>query len=161
MQDDSEVIQDDGDETPTETVNSTKQPLDIPKKATKRQRLATMEDELLEKAIKCIDQSTADSKGMLDSAELFGKYVASELRALKLEGQRWVKLQIQNTLFIAAQSENDVPFPQPGPMAPFYQPYAGTPGRQYHPSEHAHVHTPSSSSTPSTSPTPVFHMNVM
>ena len=94
MQDDSEcpkVILDD-DEMPIEHVKSTKQPTQGAKKPAKRARLENTENDLLEKAIKCIDQATVDSEVTVDSAELFSRYVASELRALNPQSQRWVKL---------------------------------------------------------------------
>ena len=47
-------------------------------------------NDILEKAIKCIDQTTAHSEVTKDSAELFGKYIASELRILTPDGQHWV-----------------------------------------------------------------------
>ena len=62
-----------------------------------------------------MDQATIDpgSEGTMDSAQLFGRYVASELKALNPQSQRWVKLQIQNTLYNAAQSEANASFSQP------------------------------------------------
>ena len=137
----------DDDEMPIEHVKSTKQPTEGAEKLTKRARLENTENDLLEKAIKCIDQETVDSEVTVDSAELFGRYVASELRALKPQSQRWAKLQIQNTPFNAAQAEASVPFSQPT-MDPFYQPYPGP--RQ----SHSPTHTPSSTTIPSDSPTP-------
>ena len=137
MQDDSEcpeVILDD-DEMPIEHAKSTKQPTQGAKKPAKRARLENTENDLLEKAIKCIDQATVGSEVTVDSAELFGRYVASELRAMNPQSQRWVKLQIKKTLFNAAQSETSVPFSQPT-MDPFYQPYPGP--RQ----SHSFIHTP-------------------
>ena len=58
MQDDSEcqeVVLDEDDETPMEHIKSTKQPTQGGKKATKRQQLESAENDLLKKAIKCID----------------------------------------------------------------------------------------------------------
>ena len=78
---------------------------------------------------------------------MFGRYVASELRALNPQRQRWVKLQIQNTLFNAAQCETGVPFPHPT-MDYFYQPYPAP--RQ----SHSSMHMPSSNRTGSISPSP-------
>ena len=57
----------------------------------------------------------------MDSAELFGRYVASELRALDSQSQRWVKLQIQNTLFTATQPNKCMPFSHPT-MSPSTRP---------------------------------------
>ena len=146
MQEDSEctdMILDD-DEVPIEYVKSTKKPTQGVKKPAKRARLENNENDILEKAIKCIDQATL-SEVAVDSVELFGRYVASELRALNPQSQRWAKLQIQKTLFNAAQSETSVPFSQPT-MGPLYQTYPGP-----HQS-HSFIHSPSSIPNPSISP---------
>ena len=132
----------DDDEMPIEHVKSTKQPTEGEKKKKKRAWLENTENYLLEKAIKCIDQATADSEVTMDS-----RYVASELRALKPQSQKWAKLQIQNTPFNAAQAETSVPFSQLT-MDPFYQPYPGPC------QSHSSTHTPSSTPIPSVSPTP-------
>ena len=155
LQDDSEcqeIVLDDEDETLREPESSTKQPLQQGgKKPTKRQRLESIENDLLKKAIKCIDETTTGSEKM-DSVELFGQYVASELRALNNHSQRWVKLQVQNILFNAAQSETGVSFPQPS-MDPFSQPFSSP--RQFYSS----TCTPNLARTPSISPTPEAQMH--
>ena len=143
MQEDSEcteMILDD-DEVPIEYVKSTKKPTQGVKKPAKRALLENKENDILEKAIKCIDQANL-SEVAVDSVELFGRYVASELRALNPQSQRWAKLQkIQKTLFNAAQSETIQPT-----MGPLYQTYPGP-----HQS-HSFIHSPSSTPTPSISP---------
>ena len=57
--------------------------------------------------------TTGESKE--DGFEIFGRYVASELRTMKTpNAQRWAKLQIQNILY-GAQAE-----PDPQPNGPSY-----------------------------------------
>ena len=111
MQDDldcQEVSMDEDDETPNENIKSTKQPLQVGKKPKKHQKLECAENALLEKAITCVEQATIHSEETLDSAELFGRYIASELKVLNTQSQRWVKLQIQNMLYNAALSETSL-----------------------------------------------------
>ena len=55
MQDDSECQEVVLDEDDVEHIKSTKQPTQGGKKATKRQQLESAENDLLKKAIKCID----------------------------------------------------------------------------------------------------------
>ena len=83
---------------------STKQPTQQAKKhVSKRQKIEASENDLIKRAIQCLDQPTQSADGF----ELFGQYIATELRAiLNPQAQRWAKLQIQNILFNAAQLES-------------------------------------------------------
>ena len=89
---------------------STKKPIakaDKGKPLTKRQKMEAEECQLIKKAIACMDKATGDNKE--DVFELFGRYVASELRTIaSSHAQRWAKLQIQNILF-NAQNEPGIP----------------------------------------------------
>ena len=76
MQDDLEYQEESLEEEDEMTVeHSTKQPTKSRKKLTKCQWIESTENELLKKAIKCMDQATADGEGTVDNAELFGRYV--------------------------------------------------------------------------------------
>ena len=79
-------------------MRSTKQPLSQSSKRRKRQN---PEDELLEKAINCMETASAEKPSTkLDEFDLFGKYIAAELRATDNAHARcWAKLQIQTILF--------------------------------------------------------------
>ena len=88
------------------------------KPLTKRQKVEAAENLLITKAIACMDK-VSTSEGKDDSFELFGRYVASELRTIaSTSAQRWAKLQIQNVLY-NAQVEHS---PQPMEPLPIYPP---------------------------------------
>jgi len=114
------------DEMPVQHTSFTKQPT----KTTK------IRDWAVKKAIKCMDQATADGEGTMDSVELFGRYVASELRVLNPQSKTWAKLQIQNSLFDAAQYEMSAPFPHSA-MDPLYSSYPAC--HQSHSSIHTYT----------------------
>ena len=94
---------DDGEESST-PVKSTKRPTKRKeeKPLTKRQKIEASENELLAKAIACMDNATTN-KCKEDGFDIFGRYVASELRAVTTPAaQRWAKLQ---NIFYDAQTE--------------------------------------------------------
>ena len=127
---------------------STKQPTQQVKKPTKRQKVVDAENDLLKKAIECMDRTTGETGTSADGFEHFGRYVATELRAItNPQGQRWAKLQIQNVLYNAAQSDAVPPHSQP-PMDTHY-PF-------YYPAFQGDRSTSVSTRTPSLSPTPSF-----
>ena len=101
---------------------STKRPLNQEKKINKRQKTEAKEDELIKKAIECMDKAASTSTE--DGLDLFGRYVTMELRAIKnVHAQRWAKLQIQNILY-GAHCDVQQPMPSnPGPyqFMPSYQ----------------------------------------
>ena len=78
---------------------STRQTTKAEKKLTKRHKVEASESDLLQKAINYM--ATPEEPEMsVDGFELFGRHVASELRALSYpHNQRLAKLQIQNVLF--------------------------------------------------------------
>lgn len=100
----------DNDVAVEQVVKSIKEPTRVGKQSKKCQ-LEKAENELLAKAVKCLDQvaTTSGPADTADGAELFGRYVASEMRMLDPPSQRWVKLQIQQILF-HAQSQMDRQF---------------------------------------------------
>ena len=87
----------------SDIVRSTKRPLtsEVTKSATKRQRQIAKEDELLKKAITCMENaSNANKASSRDADAVFGEYVASELRSIKNEHtKRVLKFRIQSMLF--------------------------------------------------------------
>ena len=106
--DDSEVHVDDyfdtqilsaNDATYTSTpVHSTKQPkntyTNTSVTATKKQKKESQEDALMQKAIACIEK-VSDRKH--DDDDVFGQFVASELRAISdLQCKNWIKWQIKS-----------------------------------------------------------------
>ena len=100
-------------------LKSTKRPLKQEKKLNKRQKAEAGEDELIKKAIECMDKATGSSTE--DGLDLFGRYVTTELWAVRnVSAQRWAKLQIQNILYGA---HGDVQQPMPSNTSPFLPPY--------------------------------------
>lgn len=88
-----------------EALPKRKKPITQPK--SKRQKLETDENQLIKKAIDCMNKATAN-ENKEDAFDIFGRYVASELRSIpSLHAQRWVKLQIQNIMY-NAQTEPSV-----------------------------------------------------
>lgn len=82
------------------TPSSSKEPTQQQKR-TKRLRIETKEEELMQKALTCMEKATVGHVRE-DGLELFGRYVASELRAIPdPQDQSWAKLQIQNILYNA------------------------------------------------------------
>ena len=130
---------DDNHEMTVECVKSTKEPTGFGKRA-KRQKLESLDNELLEKAIKCLDHATTTSavttSNSTDSTESFGRYVASELRTLNPCNQRWAKFKIQQIIFDASsQSEGN------GQFTPtFYSPYPSTQPSSGSVSPHHDIH---------------------
>ena len=87
---------------------STKQPTKIGRKPTKRQKTEAVENDLIQKAIECMDKASQPTQSHADGFEIFGRYIASELWGiLNPQAQRLAKLQIQAVLF-NAQSESAV-----------------------------------------------------
>ena len=115
---------DDNHETTVECVKSTKEPTGFCKRA-KRPKLESLDNELLEKAIKYLDHATTSAvttSNSTDSTESFGRYVASELRTLNPSSQRWAKFKIHQILFDASSQSDDS-----GQLTPtFYSPYPST-----------------------------------
>ena len=86
----------------------------------KRQKTEAKESELLNKAIECLDKTT--NEGPEDSIDLFGRYVASELRTIdSVQSQHWAKHQIQNILY-RAHSEVSHTMTLPGDFGPYQLP---------------------------------------
>ena len=123
------VDEDEEEREPVVLGTSTKQPTQQGKKRlTKRQKTETTEDDLLKKAIQCLDQSSGGTVKNDDRLELFGRYIATELRAiLNTQAQRWAKLQIQSILFSAAQSQPSPAFSRPSLDIPYPQHYPPRP----------------------------------
>ena len=71
-------------------------------KQSKKRQLEKAENDLLAKAVKCLDYIASTPADTADGAELFGRYVASEMQMLNTPSQQWVKLQIQKILFNAS-----------------------------------------------------------
>ena len=87
------VLDEDEGEAPIPQATSTKQPTKQRKRSTKCQRIESAENELISQAISCLDRALGGSTN--DSFELFGWYVASEVRGIASpQTQSWVKLQI-------------------------------------------------------------------
>lgn len=105
------------------------------------------ENDLIKKAITCMDKATASSsKSEEDGFEIFGRYVASELRGItNAQSQRWAKLQIQNILYSVQVEPSPYGSAHSTPNYRFSSP-------QYSGSEHL----PFQSRTPSMSPTASF-----
>ena len=124
---DATICIDDADnnhEMTVECVKSTKDPTGFCKRA-KRQKVESVDNELLEKAIKCLDHATTSAvttSNSTDSTELFGRYVASELQTLNPCSQQWAKFKIQQIIFDASSQSNGN-----GQFTPtFYSPYPST-----------------------------------
>ena len=101
---------------------STKQPTKIGRKPTKRQKTEAVENGLIQKATECMDKASQPTqKSHADGFEIFGRYIASELRGiLNPQAQQLAKVQIQTVLF-NAQSESagaDLPRPAFHPSVP-------------------------------------------
>ena len=99
---------DDNHEMTVECVKSTKEPTGFGKRA-KRQKLESLYNELLERAIKCFDHATTSAvttNNSTDSTESFGRYVTLELRTLNPCSQRCAKFKIQQIIFDAS-SQSD------------------------------------------------------
>ena len=112
------TLDDEEEEAPIVLGKSTKQPTQQVKKPTKRQKVVDAENDLLKKAIECMDRTTGKTGTSADGFEHFGRYVSTELRTelraiTTPQGQRWAKLQIQNVLYNAAQSDAVPPYSQP------------------------------------------------
>ena len=97
-----QLIEDtDNDVAVEHIVKSTKEPTWMGKQSKKRQ-LEKSWEQLIGKAVKCLDHVATTPADTADGAELFGRYVASEMQMLNTPSQQWVKLQIQKILFNAS-----------------------------------------------------------
>ena len=89
----------------SDTVRSTKRPLEGKQSATfKRKKREAQEDVLLQKAIRCMEKSTSNNdedkdKHKEDDDEIFGRYVATELRSMDISVKRLTKWKIQSIIF--------------------------------------------------------------
>lgn len=86
-----------------QTVRSIKHPTERDHRPSKRQNKELQEDALLKKAVECMERSaTADAKNTTkrDATDIFGEYVATELRPIKNEEtKRQVKFRHTAVLF--------------------------------------------------------------
>lgn len=98
----------------TKPNRSTKKPLNRGRKSSKRQK----EDLLLQKAVKTLEKVTSEEKEKMpsDADDIFGQYVASELKSIKDEyTKKFIKHRFQTVLF-----ESQVPsFPSHQQFRPF------------------------------------------
>ena len=105
-------------DTPIVLGTSTKQPTKQEKKPTKCQQMEAAEGDLIQRAITCMDKAIGKRSTAADGYELFGRYVADELRTLPSpQTQRWAKLQIQQILYNVAEVTT-----QPQPVSSYLQP---------------------------------------
>ena len=75
--------------------------LPITKQVSKK--ISIQEDQILKNAIVCLDKVTNEEPE--DGLTIFGRYIASELREIQYPHlQRWAKLQIQQIIFSAQNS---------------------------------------------------------
>ena len=94
-------------DTPIILGTSTKQPTGKQQKPSKRQKLESCKNELIEKVIHSLDRASQSTSHSImahrnDRFEVFGQYVTSELRSIpSSQMQHWAKLQIQTVLFNA------------------------------------------------------------
>ena len=128
---------DDNHEMTVECVKSMKEPTGFGKRA-KRQKLESLDNELLEKA-KCLDHATTSAvttNNLTDSTESFGRYVALELRTLNPCSQRWAKFKIQQIIFnTSSQVDGN------GQFTPtFYSPYPSIQPSSVSVSPHHDIH---------------------
>ena len=101
-----------------ETVWSTKQTIERGdgRPITKCQKKESKEDILLTKAMECIERSAGANKNTSkrDADDIFGEYVATELRSIKNEEtKRHVKFRIQSLFFSSLSSHPITTFPTP------------------------------------------------
>ena len=82
-------------------VRSTKRPLSQSSTSSKKRKKMNPEDELLHKAITCMETAMGETPtAKADEYDLFGRYIAAELRAIEdAQARCWAKLQIQTVLF--------------------------------------------------------------
>ena len=101
-------------------IKSTKRPLPDQKQISKKfkqEKMKEQEDQLIQKAIACMDNAATKKTDKEDEFNIFGKYVANEVLSIAdVKTQRWVKWTIQNSLY-AAQCENPLYVQQTTPMA--------------------------------------------
>lgn len=100
-------------------IRSTKRPTTTKdQRLTKRQK---REEALMNKAIACMEKTSDRVQQKRDEDDIFGEYVASEMRAIQnVQMKRWVKFKIQS-LFFSAHCEFTS---QPPPAFPPSQPFA-------------------------------------
>lgn len=110
VDEDTAVIDEDADgdacasdpESQTE-VRSTKRPLSQSSTSTcsKKRKKTNPEDELLHKAITCMETAMGETPtAKADEYDLFGRYIAAEIRAIEdAQARCWAKLQIQTVFF--------------------------------------------------------------
>lgn len=94
-----------------DTELSTKRPSTEGKQSTstkRKKREAQEEDSLLQMAIQCLEKSASNIEDKVtrkedkeDEDDIFGKYVASELRSMELSVKRLAKWKIQSVIFNA------------------------------------------------------------
>ena len=74
---------------------------------------------LLKEQFNVLDKAASSTD---DCLEVFGRYVTTELRAVKnIQAQRWAKLQIQNIMFSAhTEAQQSHPMPQ---QFQYYEPF--------------------------------------
>ena len=71
----------------------------------KQKKRQNEEDDVIKKAILCLDKVTNEEQ---DGLAIFGRHIASELREIPYPHlQRWAKLQIQQVIFTAQDSNAD------------------------------------------------------
>ena len=103
-------------------VRSTKRPISSREQrptCSKRQKKEMQEDMLLQKAIACMERTGNVHQQKRDEDDIFGDYIASEMRAIQnIEIKRWVKFKIQSLLFSAHSGF------APQPLQPYSQPFA-------------------------------------
>ena len=81
-------------------VRSTKRPLSQTSSSGKKRKKSNPEDELLQKAIDCMETAIDKPSMKTDEYDLFGKFIAAELRAMEnVQARCWEKLQMQTILF--------------------------------------------------------------
>ena len=106
-------------------VRSTKRPLSTREQrptCSKRQKKEMQEDVLLQKAIACMEKTGKVHQQKRDDDDIFGDYIASEMRAIQnVEMKRWVKFKIQSLLFSAHSGfapQQSQAYPPSQPFAP-------------------------------------------
>ena len=72
----------------------------------KQKKRQNEEDDMIKKAVLCLDKVTNEEQE--DGLAIFGRHIASELREIPYPHlQRWAKLQIQQVIFTAQDSNAD------------------------------------------------------
>ena len=96
----ADVESEDFEEKEETAFKDTKRKLPYKESLSKKSRLDKKEEILLDSAIAYMSTSSKSTSN--DEHDVFGKYIASELRSIKeARVQRWIKWSIQNTLYTA------------------------------------------------------------